>query len=144
MRCRPRSELIASSIHALPAGFRWLSSPDRHLERVDDKLGADVIGDRPANDAAAERVEHDRAIELAGVGGRLGDVPDQQPVRATGGEVAAGRSVGGAGGGDEGRASGSAGGERGLRWRGGRGQARLTGAAHPGAHQREMNIFLRV
>jgi hypothetical protein len=32
---------------------------DRQLEGVDDELGLRVVGDRPADDAAAERVEDD-------------------------------------------------------------------------------------
>jgi hypothetical protein len=60
--------------------FGWLSSPDGHLDCVDDELTADVIGDRPAHDSAAERVEHDREIHLAGVGRVLGDVHHPQAI----------------------------------------------------------------
>src|SRR5207245_10550617 len=66
----------------------WLSSPDRHLERVNDELGADVIGDRPADHASGPGVEHDRAIELARVGAVFGDVHDPQPVRTVRVELA--------------------------------------------------------
>ena len=69
--------------------FGWLASPARHLEGVDDELGADVIGDRPAHDASVERVEHDREIDVAVDGWVLGDVHHPQPVRAVGVELAA-------------------------------------------------------
>jgi hypothetical protein len=29
---------------------RWAAVPDRHLQRVDDQLGADVVGRRPPDD----------------------------------------------------------------------------------------------
>jgi hypothetical protein len=32
--------------------FGWLASPDGHLHGVDDELAADVIRDRPADDAS--------------------------------------------------------------------------------------------
>ncbi len=67
----------------------WLPSPDRHLERVDNELTADVIRDRPAHDASAERVEHDGAIELAGIGAMFGDVHDPQTVGTVGVELTA-------------------------------------------------------
>ena len=38
----------ASGVVALPAG---------HLQGVDDQFGADVVGDRPAHDLAADRVD---------------------------------------------------------------------------------------
>jgi hypothetical protein len=66
----------------------WLSAPDRHLESVDDEFGTDVIGDRPAHNSSGVRVEHDRAIELAGVGAVFGHVHDPQPVRSVGVELA--------------------------------------------------------
>src|SRR5713101_4876657 len=60
----------------------WPASPDRHLYRVDDEFGTNVIRDRPAHHATTERVEHDREIHLAFVGGMFGDVNDPQSVGA--------------------------------------------------------------
>ena len=67
-----------------------------HLERVEDQLGAQVVGHRPADDAAREGVEHDREMHEAHghrprracprEGG--GDVGDPELVRRHGGEVA--------------------------------------------------------
>jgi hypothetical protein len=62
--------------------------PERHLEGIDDELGPDVIGDRPADDASAEGVEDDGDVDLAGVGGVLGDVGDPQLVGLVDGELA--------------------------------------------------------
>jgi hypothetical protein len=55
--------------------------PDRHLQRVDDQFGAQVVGHCPTDDAAAEAVDDDRQIEPALGGGVLGDVGDVEPVR---------------------------------------------------------------
>jgi hypothetical protein len=63
---------------------RRSSPPDRHLQRVDDKLSLGVVGGRPANDAAAERVEHHRQIELAFDRRVFGDVHHPQPVGPVG------------------------------------------------------------
>ena len=39
--------------------------PDRHLQGVDDELGAHVLGHRPADAATAEAVDDDGEVELA-------------------------------------------------------------------------------
>ena len=54
--------------------------PDGHLQGVDDELGADVIGDRPADHPPAPGVDHDGQIDLAVGGGMFGDVAHPQPV----------------------------------------------------------------
>jgi len=59
---------------------RWLAPPDGHLYGVDHELGADVIGDRPADDPAAEGVEYHRQVHLAFPGRVLGDVHHPQAV----------------------------------------------------------------
>ena len=79
--------------------------------RVDDELGAHVIGDRPADDPAGPGVDHDGEVDPALAGGVLGDVLHPQPVGAVGSElavhqivdagslgVAAGAALAGAGG----------------------------------------------
>jgi hypothetical protein len=48
-------------------------APERHLQRVDHQLGADVVGDRPPDDAAAPGVEDDGQVGLALAGGVLGE-----------------------------------------------------------------------
>ncbi|MFT7649296.1 MAG: hypothetical protein ACI8Y4_004057 [Candidatus Poriferisodalaceae bacterium] len=62
-------------------GCCWLPSPDRHLDCVGDEFGTDVVGDQPANHPPRVSVDHDRAVDLAGVGWVFGDVHDPQPVR---------------------------------------------------------------
>jgi len=62
--------------------------PGRHLQGVDGEFGADVVGDRPAHDGAAEHVEHGAAVDLPGPGWMLGDVGAPQSVRAIGEETA--------------------------------------------------------
>ncbi len=55
---------------------------DRHVERVEDELGPQVAGHRPAHDRPGERVDHDRDVEEARPGRDVGDVGDPQLVRA--------------------------------------------------------------
>jgi hypothetical protein len=45
---------------------------DGHAKCVGGQVGRLGTGDRPADDAAAEHVEHDAAVELAFPGGVLG------------------------------------------------------------------------
>jgi hypothetical protein len=53
--------------------LRWSPAPHRHPEGVPDELGADVLGDGPADDAPAPGVEDEDTFSLGGV---LGDVAD--------------------------------------------------------------------
>jgi hypothetical protein len=62
--------------------------PYGHVERVEDELGAQMRSHRPADHAAAERVDDDRAIEPSFGGPLLSDVGDPQPVGCGGTEVA--------------------------------------------------------
>ena len=57
------------------------------VQGVDDEFGADVVGDGPAHDLAAEHVEHRGAVDLAFTGRVLG-VGALQPVRPVGDEPA--------------------------------------------------------
>jgi hypothetical protein len=65
---------------------RTVAPPDRHLQRVDDELGAEMISDRVADHPSRPYVEHDRAIHLATVGRMLGDVGDPELVRSIDGK----------------------------------------------------------
>jgi len=73
----------------------WLAPPDGHLDGVDDELGTDVIGYRPAHDPATERVEDDGQVHLPVAGGVLGDIHDPQPIRFGGVEPATDEVVAG-------------------------------------------------
>ena len=59
-----------------------------HLEGVDDELGAEVVGDRPADDPSGPGVDDDGEVDPALAGAVLGDVLHPQPVRAVGAELA--------------------------------------------------------
>jgi hypothetical protein len=68
---------------------RWrFASGDRHSERVDDELCFEVVAHRPADNAAAVRVEDDREKQPALTGRQVGDVSEPQLVRSSGREAA--------------------------------------------------------
>src|SRR6266536_3090562 len=71
-----------------------LASADRHLERVDDELGLHVGAHRPADDLAAEAVDHRGEVERALPGRDVLDVGGPQPVRPRRVEVALDEIVG--------------------------------------------------
>ena len=66
-----------------------LAPPAGHVQGVEDQLGAQVIGYRPAHDPAGPYVQDDGAVQPALDGAVLGDVGDPQLVRAVGAELAA-------------------------------------------------------
>jgi hypothetical protein len=76
---RPRG-VLGAAIGVHDGGFGSAATPQRHLERVDDELGAQVVRDRPADHTFGPRVEHDREIDPAVVGGVRGDVGDPEPI----------------------------------------------------------------
>jgi hypothetical protein len=53
---------------------------DGHLERVDDELGPEVVGDRPADDPAAVAVHHRRQVQPPLPRADVGDVRAPEPV----------------------------------------------------------------
>ena len=61
---------------------------DGHLERVDDELGAQVVGDRPADDPAAVAVHHGGQVQPALPGPDVGDVGRPQAIARDRVEVA--------------------------------------------------------
>jgi hypothetical protein len=61
---------------------------ERHVERGQDELRAQMRGHGPADDAAAPRIEHDGEIQEAGPRGDVGDVRDPQPIGPGRGELA--------------------------------------------------------
>ena len=70
------------------AGLASVASPYGHLQGVDDELGAEVVRDRPADDAARESVDHSRQVDLA-LGCRvLGDIADPEHIRSVDCELA--------------------------------------------------------
>lgn len=67
-------------------GSDRFASPSRHLDRVDDQLGANVIGDGPADATAGEHIDHRGAVNPAFPRAMLRDVGDPKLVRGVGGE----------------------------------------------------------
>jgi len=61
---------------------------DGHVQGVQDQLGPQVGGHRPAHDRPREGIEDHREIEPAFVGALLGDVGHPEPVRRWWGEGA--------------------------------------------------------
>jgi hypothetical protein len=53
---------------------------DGHVQGVQDQLGAEVVGHRPADDPAGERVQDHGEVQPALTGALLGDVSDPQAV----------------------------------------------------------------
>jgi hypothetical protein len=66
----------------------WTASPPGHLERVNDDLRGDPVGDRPTDDAATERVDNRGAVDPSISRAMLGDVAEPQPVRLGRAELA--------------------------------------------------------
>src|SRR5215210_898884 len=66
----------------------------RLLERVDDELSAEMVLERPANDATAVAVDDDREVQPALPAAQVGDVGNPQPVRRRRMEVALDEIVG--------------------------------------------------
>ncbi len=67
------------------AGIGRPSLTDRHVERLQDELGAKMIGHGPAHDATAEGIQHDGQVDEAGRGRHEGDVGDPELVGTDGG-----------------------------------------------------------
>ena len=61
---------------------------ERHLQCVGDELGAEVVGHRPADDAAAVQVLNGDEVQPPLPGTQVGDVCDPAAVRGAGCEVA--------------------------------------------------------
>jgi hypothetical protein len=45
---------LCPCLRPLDSALRWATPPQGHLQRVGDELGAQVIGDRPADDAPTD------------------------------------------------------------------------------------------
>ena len=64
------------------------AGPQPHLQGVEREVGAQRGRGLPADDAAAEHVEDERAVHPAGEGADVGQVGDPQAILCGGGEVA--------------------------------------------------------
>lgn len=67
----------------------WLGSPppDRHVQRVSDQFGAEVIGDRPTDHPPGPRIDDRCQEHVAFLAPMLGYVSIPQPVRSIDGEL---------------------------------------------------------
>lgn len=65
-----------------------VAAPQRHLQGIDDQIGAHVIGDRPPYDPPGECVEDSAAINLSSRGRMLCDVGAPDLIRPLGDEPA--------------------------------------------------------
>ena len=63
------------------------AGPSRHLERVEDHVGAHVRSDTPADDPPGERVDDEAHVGHPGPRRHVGEVGDPQGVGPLGGEV---------------------------------------------------------
>jgi len=61
---------------------------ERHPQRIEDEVGAHVGCQLPADDSAAEGVDHEGKERSALPGAQLGEVPDPEPVGRRSAEVA--------------------------------------------------------
>ena len=66
----------------------WTALPQRHVQRFEHQLGAQVIGHRPAHYPPAEGVDDDRQKQESGPGRDVGDVGDPKSVGRIGFEPA--------------------------------------------------------
>ena len=55
-----------------------LAGPDPHLQGVEGEVGAQRLGQLPADDPAGEHVEDERRVDPAGERADVGDVSDPQ------------------------------------------------------------------
>jgi hypothetical protein len=84
---RPVEPKLASLI-AVVDDIGRLALPQRHAERVQHQLCAEMVRHRPADDAAAERIEHDGEVKKPGQSRDERDVRDPELIGAVGSEVA--------------------------------------------------------
>lgn len=72
--------VLHSSVHVNHGSRFGAPPPAGHLKRVDDDLGSDPVADRPADDAAAERVDDGGAVDPSVSRAMLCDVAEPEPV----------------------------------------------------------------
>ena len=79
---------ILASLIAVVDDIGRLALPQRHAERVQHQLGAEMVRHRPADDLADPGIEHDCKVEEARGGRDERDVRDSELIGAVGSEVA--------------------------------------------------------
>src|SRR5579859_2407237 len=61
----PVESALTCAVRVMNKTSCWPAAVQSHLQCVDRQLGAQMIGERPAHDASAERIQDDRQIEPA-------------------------------------------------------------------------------
>ena len=85
---RPLESALAALIGVMNRARVWATSGERHLERVDDQLGAEMVGHRPADDQPGEQVLDVREVQEPLPRRDVGDVRRPGLVRARRAKVA--------------------------------------------------------
>jgi hypothetical protein len=79
---RPLEPKLAAVVSVVDQTRRRSTLTDRHVERVQDQLGAQVLSHGPAHNSQGEGVQDHREIQPALAGALLGDIGDPEPVGA--------------------------------------------------------------
>jgi hypothetical protein len=85
---RPFESALAALVGVVNETAIGAATVQRHVQRVDDELGAHVIGHRPANDRAGVGVLNGGEVQPALPGAQVGDVGEPQHVRGSRPELA--------------------------------------------------------
>ncbi len=80
--------VLAAPVGVVDEPRAGAAGADGHRERIQGQFRAQVVGQRPADDAARMRVEEHREVQPTFGCGEIGDVPDPQTIGGGGGEVA--------------------------------------------------------
>ncbi len=57
-----RAQVLTAAVRVMNEASSWSSTDQRHLQRVGGQFGAQVVGERPAHDPSAERIQNDRQV----------------------------------------------------------------------------------
>ena len=84
-RC-PNARTCIALVAMTDRARRRSPSSTRHLQGIDDQVGARVVGDRPAHNHPRIPIQHRAAVHRGCAGAVFGDVGDPQRVRTVGDE----------------------------------------------------------
>ena len=85
VRC---AQVLTASVRMVNEANSWSSTDQRHLQRVGGQFSAQVIGERPAHDPSAERIQDDGQVQPALPRADVGDVREPDAVGRSRVEVA--------------------------------------------------------
>ena len=84
---RERVRRVLAALVAVMDDLLGAAPRQRHVQRIEDQLGTQMRGHRPADHPASEHIDHDGEEHEAGPGRHTGDVGDPQPVGGVGFEA---------------------------------------------------------